>query len=616
MSDGEIILPSTLGNTGPGVDVIQVTTGAGAVNRERVDIGSVGGVSPNLALEAGGNLAAILSAVQALESAVSAIQALTPALGQALKAASVPVTLASDQPNVPVSVSNLPATQAVSIATMPTTPVTGTVAVSNLPSTQTVAGAVTPSDTLANPTDGVDSVAYLMGWNDNTNQWNRIRAEGLSIDGDNIETAGILGVETYPMIFNGTTFDRLRSQGNNADAVASTSLGIQQTANFLFGFNGSSWDRLRSSTTNGLQVDVTRIQGSVSITAPALPLPSNAAQELGGNLAQIAANTSPATMATDPSNPSSARIVGAPGGDFDGLDLLEEVMSGRLPLAVIPGTPGPAASASAQPVTLASDQAQDLFLASLNQPWQLNIPLFLVDTLAGGPTSYRSFALEIIGAAGITAGAITIQGSNSGQAGSWVTLPVYDAATATGATTQAAITIAASTFRFFTGKLPFRWLKIFPSTAFAGGPVQGFLRLAVTDITPQVLAVGQATAANLNLTNTQNGTASQNVAQWAGTALVNAGVAGVPAVGGNTAVGIAATGNPVQIGGADQGGLSRRLTLDILGSVQDRNTSAEELLAQILTEPRVMSYSLGAGLAIPDDLDALRSETYNTLTLQ
>ena len=291
-------------------------------------------------------------------------------------------------------------------------------------------------------------------------------------------------------------------------------------------------------------------------------------------------------------------------------------MSGRLPLAVIPGTPGPAASAAAQPVTLASDQAQDLFLASLNQTWQLNIPLFLVDTLAGGPTSYRSFALEVIGAAGITAGAITIAGSNSGQAGSWVTLAVYDAATATGATTQAAITIAASTFRFFTGKLPFRWLKIFPSTAFAGGPVQGFLRLAVTDITPQVLAVGQATAANLNLTNTQNGTASQNVAQWAGTALVNAGVAGVPAVGGNTAVGIAATGNPVQIGGADQGGLSRRLTLDILGSVQGRNTSTEELLAQILTELRVMSYSLGAGLAIPDDLDALRSETYNTLTLQ
>ena len=107
MSDGEIILPSTLGNTGPGVDVIQVTTGAGTVVRQRMDLGSVGGAAPNLAQETGGNLAAILAAIQALEVTAAAIQALTPALGQALRAASLPVTIASDQTALPISAASL-----------------------------------------------------------------------------------------------------------------------------------------------------------------------------------------------------------------------------------------------------------------------------------------------------------------------------------------------------------------------------------------------------------------------------------------------------------------------------------------------------------------------------
>lgn len=34
---------------------------------------------------------------------------------------------------------------------------------------------------------------------------------------------------------------------------------------FLHGFNGTTWDRLRSTTANGLDVDVTRVQGTVTI---------------------------------------------------------------------------------------------------------------------------------------------------------------------------------------------------------------------------------------------------------------------------------------------------------------------------------------------------------------
>ena len=37
---------------------------------------------------------------------------------------------------------------------------------------------------------------------------------------------------------------------------------------WLWGYNGSTWDRLRSDTTNGLDVDVTRVSGNVTVVQP------------------------------------------------------------------------------------------------------------------------------------------------------------------------------------------------------------------------------------------------------------------------------------------------------------------------------------------------------------
>lgn len=59
MSDSDVQLPSTTGNSGPLIDTIQVVTGVGTVQRQRVDLGSVGGAAPNLGQETGGNLAAV-----------------------------------------------------------------------------------------------------------------------------------------------------------------------------------------------------------------------------------------------------------------------------------------------------------------------------------------------------------------------------------------------------------------------------------------------------------------------------------------------------------------------------------------------------------------------------
>lgn len=41
---------------------------------------------------------------------------------------------------------------------------------------------------------------------------------------------------------------------------------MQEVIGYLSGFNGTTWDRLRSDTTNGLDVDVTRVGGTVAVT--------------------------------------------------------------------------------------------------------------------------------------------------------------------------------------------------------------------------------------------------------------------------------------------------------------------------------------------------------------
>jgi len=362
------------------------------------------------------------------------------------------------------------------------------------------------------------------------------------------------------------------------------------------------------------------------VTRPILP--PGAAQETGGNLAILAASS-----AQDA--PLFLNLVGDPSGDFGGVNLLESVLTGEQSLATRPGAPGQTPSGGAQSVTIASDQAQDAMLTSPGSVAGLNQPLFLIDTMAGGPTSYRSFGLEIIGSAGITAGAITISGSNSGQPNSWVPLPSYDVAPSTGLPIQGAITISASTFRFFIGKLPFRYLKVFVTTAFTGGTIQGFLRLSVIDVAPQII--------------------SANISNIAGNPIGSGGTAGTSAIGGLNAPGIAPATNPVQVGGADPGGLTRRLlmdtlgnlntagnvapglpptanplplggsdlagltrriTLDALGNVQVGNASEQEILLLILAEIRTLTTLTHVGFSLNDDLDQLRAESLQTSTLQ
>jgi hypothetical protein len=126
------------------------------------------------------------------------------------------------------------------------------------------------ADAAANPTlTGIGS--YLIGYNGTT--WDRLRsttANGLAVDVTRV--TGTVTVDT-----------ELAAAAAQADAVANPT--IPNVGAFLSGYNGTTWDRLRSSTANGLVVDVSRVQGTVTADTE---LPAAAA------LADAAANpTSP-----------------------------------------------------------------------------------------------------------------------------------------------------------------------------------------------------------------------------------------------------------------------------------------------------------------------------------
>lgn len=168
------------------------------------------------------------------------------------------------------------------------------------------------------------------------------------------------------------------------------------------------------------------------------------------------------------------------------------------------------------------------------------------DAVSGGSVSYRSFFVQIIGSAGIASGQILFEGSNDNT--TFVPVTWYDDAVVTGATINVATSIAASTNRFFSGKLTYRYFRCRISTVFSGGTVQALVRYSTQDYVPRITTSAQATAANLNATVTATNL-STNMAQVGGTNTVNAGVAGTQAVGGNVAHSGAATTNPMTAGG-------------------------------------------------------------------
>jgi hypothetical protein len=150
-----------------------------------------------------------------------------------------------------VTVDNFPATQAVS----------GSVNVGNFPATQPVSGTVTGNqgspNTAANGwpakvTDGTNTAQVLNAAPGSDTGQSALAVRVVSQLGAGSGGGGSAGTIDAPA-------------DNKSPTLA------QHVQAFLSCFDGTDWDRLRGDTANGLDVDVTRVQGTVATTVGNFP---------------------------------------------------------------------------------------------------------------------------------------------------------------------------------------------------------------------------------------------------------------------------------------------------------------------------------------------------------
>ncbi len=116
------------------------------------------------------------------------------------------------------------------------------------------------------------------------------------------------GVGAFNLLFNGTTWDRMQGTIANgldvdvtrvtgtvtvdselptaaalADAAANPT--VPAVGSFLVGFNGTTWDRVRTANTGRLQVDVITGGGADTPTNPVISYQTSAALAAGGTVA-------------------------------------------------------------------------------------------------------------------------------------------------------------------------------------------------------------------------------------------------------------------------------------------------------------------------------------------
>lgn len=179
---------------------------------------------------------------------------------------------------------------------------------------------------------------------------------------------------------------------------------------------------------------------------------------------------------------------------------------------------GAAAASASLPVVTATGQVQDVFITGAAAQSTLGNNLLNTTPGAGsidclstgtGVPSYRSFYIQIVGSAGISAGQIIVEGSNDNV--TFIALSFYNDLQQVGTILNTAQVIAANSNTFLSGKIIYRYLRVRISTAFVGGTVQAFAKLSPLDYVPKVTTVGQNIAGSLNTTVTQTTAANHNV---------------------------------------------------------------------------------------------------------
>jgi hypothetical protein len=112
-------------------------------------------------------------------------------------------------------------------------------------------------------------------------------------------------------------------------------------------------------------------------------------------------------------------------------------------------------------------------------------------------SNYRSASFQVIGGAGITAGALVFQCSNNGVQAS--TMGVEEVGVGSPTPLLGATNIGANTVRTFACNFPsIRYIRINASTAFAGGTVQIVPIYSQLPYTRTIQTIHQGTSANLN----------------------------------------------------------------------------------------------------------------------
>jgi hypothetical protein len=265
----------------------------------------------------------------------------------------------------------------------------------------------------------------------------------------------------------------LQAALDRTTAAAPSAFRLTDGTNFYDARNVRALTASDVVSINGtVPVSGTFYQATQPVSAAALPLPAGAATEStlaslngkipaspateGGNLATIASNT------------------------------------GRIPAQ------GGAASSGSLPVVLSRKDIVGAFTAQATGNNLLTSDGTWLDA-----QGYNSFSVQIIGSAGISAGAVIFEQTNDTTlAANGIALAVDEQGVINANPQTSAITIAASTVRAFKGALLMRYIRVRISTSFVGGTVQAVGTFSTLPYAAVTINAQQATAASLATTAT------------------------------------------------------------------------------------------------------------------
>jgi hypothetical protein len=225
----------------------------------------------------------------------------------------------------------------------------------------------------------------------------------------------------------------------------------------------------------------TFFQATQPVSLASSPLPSNAAQETGGNLATIATNTTGAsTSALQTTGNTSLATVAT--------------NTSNIPAK------GTATMSAAMPINLSN--AQTLTTSTFNSATgTLNMDM-LTGTASGwyDASSFTSFDVDIYTTTTVTAGAITFEQTNdTTNDAAGITMNLQDSTVLTQSNITA-LTFTASTVKHYQAPITSRYIRFRFSTAFTGtGTVGATLVFKQTPYVPITTSVNQATSGSLNV---------------------------------------------------------------------------------------------------------------------